>query len=146
MSFREVTRLPDRYFGQYVLLAGVTLQEWRTLRDTGQLQEARDVLKGRVDVEILENDYANGADGMVTRIGNKAPVALIDKENWYLDRSYGGRLTVDTASKDIEENDILLDGDHIWWKSVNDRQRDLPSREVTITRDGENKVTDVRIK
>lgn len=148
MAYREVTRQSDRYFASYVLLDRVDLQQWRDLIRLGRLQEARDRLKGRTTIEITESEYDNGADGMETRIAvAKRPTSLNPNHTWYLDKSSGGALTVNTASKDLEPDDVLVEPDEgrVWWfDPAFGSVQSYPLSDVQITRDGLNRVTEVK--
>lgn len=137
---REVQRLPDRIVLHWIQLDRITYDQWIRLELDSDERNAK-----VLDYQIMD------APATVDPRDEKqiTPFKPLGT-GWYFKGAEGlpdGRevKTFDTPSRNLEVGDVWVGADEVIWKDA-DQEASAPKSEVIITRDGSNRVTEVRRK
>lgn len=137
---REVQRLPDRIVLHWIQLDGVTYDQWIRMKLDSDDRNAK----------VLDYVIMNAPATVDPRREKQLEPYKPAGAGWYFKGAEGlpgGRevKTFDTPSKNLEVGDVWIGEDEVMWKDTNE-ELSAPKADVTITRDGANRVTQVRRK
>lgn len=141
MAYREVTRLPDAHLLIWWLLDGVTRDQFVQL--SAEEQATHFVREAVTEVPTTAIDFRQQL-AVSTQAMKPAPEPSVPTAQWYIHAALKSCTRYDTPSRNLSEGEVAITDQEVRWKDAGDiDEHHERVNDVTITRDGQQRVTKI---